>query len=449
MSSATPSRPTRVAVVGAGISGLSCAWLLAQRCDVTLFEAEPRPGGHSDTVQWQGAGVDNGFIVYNERTYPNLTALFAHLGVATQASDMSFAVSLDRGRFEYSGRGLRGLFAQPGNLANPVFWGMLADVLRFFRRARADAMREVPGTLAQYLEAGGYGPWFRERYLYPMAAAIWSTPAMDVGAHPAEAFLRFNRNHGLLDLLDRPVWRTVTGGSRAYVRRLAEPLAPNAVMGRRVRAVTREGSGVAVHTEDGETHRFDRAVLATHADESLRLLARPTAAEQRLLGAFAYGANDAVMHTDITAMPRRRAAWSSWNYLADTAASRRRPSITYWMNRLQGLHGMEPVFVTLNPIAAIDPARVVRRREYRHPLFTEATLAAQKQLWSLQGVGGIWYCGAWFGAGFHEDGLQAGLAVAEAIGGLRRPWRVSTESGRIYLPAAYRRTGDRLAWVPA
>ena len=313
---------------------------------------------------------------------------------------------------------------------------MLRDILRFFRQARIDADRDVPGTLADYLDAGGYGRAFRERYLYPMAAAIWSTPAMDVGAHPAEAFLRFNRNHGLLDLVDRPVWRTVLGGSREYVRRLAAPQAGNAVIGRRVRQIVRQEGGVMVHDEAGGQRRFDQIVLATHADEALRMLASPTEDERHLLGAFAYGANDAVMHTDIGAMPRRRAAWSSWNYRADSAAAAHRPSITYWMNRLQGLDGLPPVFVTLNPLRPIDPALVLRQRQYRHPLFTEATLAAQKRLWSLQGVGGVWFCGAWFGAGFHEDGLQAGLAVAEEIGGLQRPWRVPAESGRIFLPDA-------------
>lgn len=426
----------RVAVIGAGISGLSCAWLLSKSCEVTLYEAAPHLGGHSDTVEWCGVGVDNGFIVYNERTYPNLTALFAHLGVTTRESEMSFGVSRDGGRFEYAGGDWRGLFAQPSNLGNPAFWSMLKDILRFFRQASADADREVAGTLADYLDAGGYGAPFRERYLYPMAAAIWSTPAMDVGAHSAQAFLRFNRNHGLLDLVDRPVWRTVEGGSRNYVRRLADALGHDSVIRRRVSAVSRQDGAVMLLDDAGEHRRFDQVVLATHPDEALRLIAAPSEAEQRLLGVFSYGANDAVMHTDTSAMPRRRAAWSSWNYLADSAAMERRPSITYWMNRLQGLNDVPPVFVTLNPLLPIDPALVVRQRQFRHPLFTQATLAAQKQLWSLQGAGGLWFCGAWFGAGFHEDGLQAGLAVAEAIGEVRRPWRVAAESGRIFLPQA-------------
>ena len=431
--SVSGSRP-KVAVVGSGISGLSCAWLLARSCDVTLYEAEDRLGGHSDTVDWEGAGIDNGFIVYNERTYPNLTALLAHLRVPTQASDMSFALSLDQGRFEYAGGDLKGLLAQPSNLLRPAYWSMLRDTLRFFRQARIDADRPVAGSLESYLDAGGYGQAFRDLYLYPMAAAIWSTPAMEVGAQSAEAFLRFNRNHGLLDLTDRPVWRTVTGGSCSYVEALGQALCLMTRLKSRIRSVLREADGVAVVIETGEHHKFDQVVLATHADDSLRMIGEPTVADRDLLGAFAYADNEAVMHTDVRAMPRRRAAWSSWNYLAESRSRQRRPSITYWMNRLQELKGYQPVFVTLNPIADLDPAKVIRRRIYRHPVFTEATLAAQKRLWSLQGQGGLWFCGAWFGAGFHEDGLQSGLAVAEAIGSVRRPWRVPAESGRIFLP---------------
>jgi len=430
-------RRASVAVIGGGISGLSCAWLLAQGSDVTLYEAEPRLGGHSDTVAWQGAGVDNGFIVYNELTYPNLTALFAHLGVATRASDMSFAFSLDGGAFEYSGGNMRGLAAQPSNLLKPAYWKLLAEILRFFRQARADADHEVGGSLGRYLDAGGYSEAFRQRYLYPMAAAIWSTPARDVAAHPAQAFLRFNRNHGLLDLTARPVWRTVVDGSRAYVAAIAAAIGPAATrLDNRVRAVTRSDDGVTVTDAAGEQRRFDDVVLAVHADDALRLIEAPTAIDRELLGAFAYQDNVAVMHTDERAMPRRRAAWASWNYLAESGPGRRLPAVTYWMNRLQGLDQLPDVFVTLNPGAALGDDHVIRRHTYRHPLFTQATLAAQKRLWSLQGQGGLWLCGAWFGAGFHEDGCQAGLAVAEAIGGVKRPWRVADESGRIFLPPA-------------
>ena len=425
----------RVAVIGAGISGLACAWLLSRACDVTLYEAEHKLGGHSDTVAWNGVAVDNGFIVYNERTYPNLTALFAHLAVETQATDMSFAVSLDHGRLEYSGSGLRGLVAQRANVLRPRYWSMLKDILRFFREARADAGREDLGSLEQYLDAGAYGRPFRDDYLYPMAAAIWSTPAMDVGAQPASAFIRFNLNHGLLDLFDRPQWRTVVGGSVSYVRAIAAELGER-MTGRPVRTVSRQENGVVVTDATGETRTFDDVVLATHADQALRLLDMATPQERDLLGAFRYALNEAVMHTDIRAMPQRRAAWSSWNYMANGAIADRRPAITYWMNLLQNIRDREDVFVTLNPAVEIAPDRIIRRAQYEHPMFTQETLAAQRRLWSLQGEGGVWFCGAYFGAGFHEDGLQAGLAVAEAIADVRRPWRVQDESGRIYLGAA-------------
>lgn len=427
------STKPRVAVIGAGISGLSAAWLLSRSCEVTIYEEEARPGGHSDTVDWNGVPVDNGFIVYNERTYPNLTALFAHLGVPTQASEMSFSVSIDGGEFEYSGGNLLGLVAQTSNVLRPRYWAMLKDIVTFFSKARHDVGRQDLGTLEQYLDARGYGAAFRQNYLYPMAAAIWSTPAMDVGAQPAEAFIRFNRNHGLLDLVNRPQWRTVVGGSRAYVGKLAGEIGGQMFLGRGARGVARADEKVVVTDVSGEARTYDHVVLATHADQALRLIETPTDDERRYLGAFRYASNEAVMHTDPIAMPVRKGAWASWNYIADRRAGEKRPAITYWMNRLQGIDPKKPVFVSLNPVADIPKSRIVRRATYEHPMFTQETLDAQKKLWSLQGVGGLWFCGAHFGAGFHEDGLQSGLAVAEEIGGVRRPWRVADESGRIYV----------------
>jgi len=424
--------PLRVAVIGGGISGLSAAWLLAKTCDVTLYEANSRLGGHCDTFDVRGTPVDCGFIVYNERTYPNLTALFAHLKVPTRESNMSFAVSIDDGRLEYSGAGFRGLVAQRADLVRPRYWSMLSDTLRFFREARKDVGREDLGRLSAYLNARGYGQAFREDYLYPMAAAVWSTPAMKVADYPAESFIRFNLNHGLLDLVDRPLWRTVVGGSRVYVRALAERLGA-ALIGSPAGGVRRTGDGVLVSDVNGETRRFDRLVLATHADEALRLVEDPTGPEREILRAFAYVSNDATLHTDPRAMPRRRAAWASWNYMARSDGADRRVSVTYWMNSLQHLPDLPPVFLSLNPFVEIPESRVLRRVRYEHPMFTGATRAAQKRLWSLQGVGGVWFCGAYFGYGFHEDGLQAGLAVAEEIGGVRRPWSVAGETDRLHL----------------
>lgn len=431
-----PERPMRIGVVGAGISGLSAAWLLSRRHDVTLFETEHRLGGHSNTVDVGETPVDTGFIVYNEKTYPNLTALFAHLGVATKASNMSFGVSLDGGRLEYSGSGLSGLFAQPRNLASPRFASMLADLLRFYRHARRDLPTMGLESLDHYLDANKYGQAFRDDHLYPMAAAIWSTPAADVGAYPAAAFVRFCENHGLLQLTDRPVWRTVVGGSRSYVARLREDFGGRIKTGRTVRAVRRHDVGVTIVDAAGGESHFDQIVIATHADQALAMLDQPTSAERDVLGAFRYSRNDAVLHSDPRLMPRRRKAWSAWNYLADRRSDTRL-CVTYWMNRLQNIAGEQQLFVTLNPSIDPDPATISYLTSYDHPLFDAGAMAAQARLWSLQGDGGVWFCGAYFGAGFHEDGLQAGLAVAEALGGVRRPWRVADESGRIGLPQGH------------
>jgi len=431
------ARPLRIAVIGTGISGMSAAWLLSRRHDVSVFEADGRIGGHSNTVDAGAVPVDTGFIVYNEATYPNLTALFRHLDVPTKPSEMSFAVSLDDGRLEYAGTNLFGLFAQRRNLARPRFWSMLGDLRRFYRNAPRDAATLGAATLDDYLDAGGYGAALRDDHLYPMAAAIWSTPAAEIGRYPAAAFIRFCDNHGLLRLKERPVWRTVEGGSREYVARLTHSFAARIAVGRGIRYVRRVAGGVEIGDAPGRAQMFDHAVIATHADQALLMLADPGPEERRLLGAFGYNENLAVLHCDPGLMPRRRRAWASWNYLSQGAGATKCLSVTYWMNRLQGIPEATPLFVTLNPDREPQPSRVIRRETYHHPLYDAAAMAAQERLWSLQGVRNTWFCGAYFGAGFHEDGLQAGLAVAEALGGGRRPWTVAGESGRIrLLPAA-------------
>ena len=433
-------RPSDIAVIGSGISGMAAAWLLSQRHRVTVYEREDRLGGHTNTVDVPSpagpAPVDTGFIVYNERNYPNLTALFRHLEVPTKASDMSFSVSLDGGALEYAGNNLGTLFAQPRNLLRPRFWAMLRDLLRFYRTA--PYLLDDPGheglTLGAYLDRQGYSRAFIEDHLLPMAAAIWSSPARAMRDHPAVSFVRFCQNHGLLSLGNRPPWRTVEGGSREYVRRLTSAYAERVRLDCGVRRLRRASDHVLVEDGAGRIARHDHAVVACHADEALAMLDDPDPEEIGLLGAFRYERNLAVLHSDPGLMPLRRAVWSSWNYLGE-----RRPEseqglcVTYWMNRLQSIPESTPYFMTLNPHRSPLQGSIQASFLYDHPMFNAEAAKAQRRLWTLQGRRNTWFCGAYFGAGFHEDGLQAGLAVAEALGGVRRPWRVAEESGRIHL----------------
>jgi predicted NAD/FAD-binding protein len=430
----------RIAVIGGGVAGLSAAWLLSQAHDVTLFEADGRLGGHANTVIASGAAgeapVDTGFIVYNEPNYPNFTALLDWLGVASQPADMALSVSLDDGAFEYSSYGALGLFAQTSNLFSTRFWAMLRDVGRFYRHGPKDlAGLEAPLTsLEAYLEEKGYCQAFRDDHLLPQAAAIWSTPLSAIREYPAAALIRFFQNHGMMSVFGRGLWRTVSGGSQTYVRALSARFRGVTRVGVAVAGVRREAAGVAVEFPDGSADRFDAVVLATHADTALGLLKTPTAAERRLLPAFRYSQNTAVLHTDPALMPKRRRAWTSWNHIGRRDAPHE-GCVTYWMNRLQGLPRSPDLFVTLNPSKPLDPAKVIRTDAYDHPLFDAGAIAAQRQLWDLQGADRIWYCGSYFGHGFHEDALQAGLAVAEQLGGVRRPWTVAEESGRIHVSA--------------
>lgn len=434
-----PSAPRRIAVVGSGIAGLSAAWLLGQRHRVTLYEAEGRAGGHSNTVLAETpagpVAVDTGFIVYNDRNYPNLTALFEHLRVKTQASDMSFAASLDGGRVEYSSTGLNGLVGQPGNLLRPGYYLMLRDVLRFYREAPALLKRnDLNGlTLGEYLDAGGYADSFVEEHLLPMGAAIWSTTAREMRAYPLEAFVRFFASHGLLDLVKRPKWRTVTGGSREYVRALLRTIADVRLSSSIEKIVRRQGL-VEIFDRLGRNDVFDGVVIATHADQALGLLADPDEEERRTLGAFRYTDNLAVLHSDPALMPRRKHVWASWNYIGERDGDEdRQLCVTYWMNRLQSLDPAHPLFVTLNPSRPVAAGKLHQAINYTHPLFDQRAIEAQRQLWRLQGVHNTWFAGSYFGHGFHEDALQSGLSAAELAGGVRRPWQVAGESDRITL----------------
>ena len=351
---------------------------------------------------------------------------------------MSFAVSLDGGRMEYAGGYVSQLLAQRRNLIRPRFWSMLSDLVRFYRNAPndLDGLEKTGLTLGEYLNARNYGRAFCEDHLLPMAAAIWSMPTEDVLGYPAHAFIRFHENHGLLKLSGRPLWRTVTGGSRTYVEKLSEPFSDRIKKGVKVLSVERRSNGVILHTSKRQSERYDQVVIAAHADQALALLAQPTCEEQRLLSAFRYTKNEAVLHCDERLMPNRRRAWASWNYIGSNRSSSTNDlMVTYWMNSLQALPGTIPLFVTLNPNCEIEEDKIYQRQQFKHPVIDNAALAAQQKLWSLQGQQGVWYCGAYFGSGFHEDGLQAGLAVAEAITGLKRPWSVVNESGRIVLGA--------------
>lgn len=439
LDSSTLGERKNIAVIGSGISGMSAAWLLRQRHDVTVFEKDARTGGHSNTVTVETSlgptPVDTGFIVFNEATYPNLVALFEHLGVRTQTSDMSFGVSLNAGALEYSSVGALAFLRGGRNLMSPRFWSMTLDLLRFYRDAPGELLgadRE-PISLGEYLSRRGYGDAFQRDHLLPQAAAIWSASLEEIHQYPACAFVRFFENHGLLQFAGRPKWRTVEGGSRAYVNQLLAPLAGRVRTNAAAASVRREGAGVSIRDVDGAAHRFDEVVIAAHADSALAMLDDASPTERALLGAFRYTKNRAVLHSDAALMPRRRPLWASWNYVGENQAGG--CVVSYWMNRLQNLGCDEQLFLTLNPVTEPDAAKVLYETEYDHPLFDIAAIRAQRQLWSLQGVRNTWFCGAYFGAGFHEDGLQAGLAVAEQLGGVSRPWRVADESGRIHVAA--------------
>lgn len=415
----------RIAVVGSGIAGLSAAWLLAPDHEVVLFEANDYAGGHSNTVDVTLDGitwpVDTGFLVHNDRTYPNLIQLLPLLGVETHESEMTFSVSLPEADVEWAGASLATLFAQARNLWRPAFWGMVSDILRFNRNAAGLLLKAEAGdmTLQQLLEDGDYGQAFRDWYLYPMGAAIWSSPLKDMAYFPAASFLKFCMNHGLLQIFDRPQWRTIKKGSRQYVQAMLKKL-PDVRLSTAVLEVKRETEGVSVRSA-GHTEFFDRVIMACHTDQALALLSDAHAEEYKVLSAIRYQANTAYLHTDTRLMPQRRRAWSAWNYYGVSGDNTNPVAVTYWLNCLQSLLFTRDVFVTLNPPTPPAANHVLQKFDYAHPLLDQNARKAQQELVEIQGMDRVYFCGAWAGYGFHEDGLKAGMKVAQLLGA-SIPW---------------------------
>ena len=410
----------RIAVVGSGISGLASAWLLSQAHEVVLFEAEDYLGGHTHTHAVEQAGrryaVDTGFIVHNPAHYPLLTRLFDDLGVATQPTTMSFSVHDARTGLEYNATSLDGLFCQRRNLFSPRFLGMVRDLLRFYRQAPQLLQGDGPGpTLGDWLEANGYGEAFRDLHLVPMASALWSSPPQQILQFPARYLVQFMANHQMLQVSGRPEWRVVRGGSATYVSALRARWQVHERLRCPVRAIRRDGHGVLVDSRIANGERFDHVVLACHSDQALALLADASADERDILGAIPYQRNEVVLHTDARLLPRQRKAWAAWN--AHVPAEPDAPcTVSYCMNLLQGLQSPDPFVVTLNRSEAIDPAKVLRRITYHHPVYTPLSVAAQRRRAQIQGVNRTWFAGAYWGWGFHEDGMRSAVEVAHGLG---------------------------------
>ncbi len=423
----------KIAVIGSGIAGISAAWLLthhAPNTTITLYEKNPRLGGHAHTVDVTLDGfkhpVDTGFLVFNDWTYPNLIALFKHLDVETAASDMSFSVKLSdrahQSRLEWSGSNLATMFSQPANLFKPQFWRMLQDIVRFNREATALVAggAAMTGTVGEFIAARGFGVAFRDWYLAPMAGSIWSTPTQKIADFPLATLLNFCHNHGLLSVNHRPQWRTVMNGAKTYLDKMAAGLA-DIRLDAGVSAITRETDAVYV-TARGVREKFDHLIFACHSDEALALLAQPGVDEFNTLAAIPYQPNTAILHTDETLLPVRKRAWAAWNYLGAFEGDLDAPvSLSYWLNRLQPLPFKTPVIVTMNPIKAPNPAKIIKTIAYDHPVFTPASIGAKRKLRTLQGQQRTWYAGAWTRYGFHEDGLMSGISVARALGATV-PW---------------------------
>lgn len=416
-----PDAPKRIAVIGGGISGLAAAYGLADQHQVTVFEAEPRFGGHARTVRAGARGdvaVDTGFIVFNYVNYPHLTALFRDLDVPVKRSDMSFGVSLNNGRLEYALRSLDALFGQRRNALNPRFILMIRDILRFNAKAYDHAAGQPELTIGALLTEMRMGAAFRDHYLYPICSAIWSTPRNGIADFPAEALLRFMRNHGLMQSRGRHGWWTVYGGSNVYVQRLVQNLRNRGVQlqaSAPVAGVWRKPEGVSLRVIGGEAQSFDHVIFACHADQALRLLADADDLERRALGAVKFQNNRAFLHCDPVVMPRQKRCWSSWIY-RDAGPDAPETGVTYWMNRLQSLPDSDPLFVSLNPSDAIDPRKIYDEHVFRHPVFDHAALKAQNEIAAMQGRRDTWFAGAWLRNGFHEDGFASAKRITRRLG---------------------------------
>ncbi|SEN02850.1 NAD(P)/FAD-dependent oxidoreductase [Palleronia pelagia] len=412
--------PRRIAIIGGGISGMAAAYLLKDRHNVTLYEAEPRLGGHARTVMAGKRGdqpVDTGFIVFNKVNYPHLVSLFDELDVPVTESNMSFGLSARGGRLEYGLADLRTVFAQRRNVANPAFLRMLRDIVRFNKLARDTVTPDM--TIGALIERLRLGAWFRDYYILPFSGAIWSTPCRGILDFPAEALVRFFENHALLGYEGQHQWYTVQGGSVEYVRRLEAALTRAGVelrTGAPVAQVRRDAAGVHVDTHGAGSDHFDEVIFATHSDQALALLEKPTAPEREALGAVRYQPNHAVLHADASVMPRRRAVWSSWVYKEPQTGPADRIALSYWMNSLQPIPQDDPMFVTLNGGDGIDPGLIYDEVTFSHPVYDRAALRGQAQIRAMNGANGTWFCGAWMRNGFHEDGFASAVDVAEAMG---------------------------------
>ncbi|MDY7064358.1 hypothetical protein PsexTeo8_07700 [Pseudomonas extremaustralis] len=411
----------KIAIIGSGIAGLTSAYLLSRRHDITVFEAGDRIGGHTHTVnvtvEGQAYAVDTGFIVFNDWTYPNFIRLLGQIGVTFKPTEMSFSVCDEQAGFEYNGNTLNSLFAQRRNLLSPGFWGMLRDILRFNRQAPLDLQAQrisADMTLGDYLEAGGYGPRFIRHYIVPMGAAIWSMSLADMLKFPLQFFVRFFKNHGLLSIDDRPQWCVIEGGSSRYIEPLTHGFRERIRLDCPVHLVERDAEGVVIHSAAG-TEAFDKVVFACHSDQALALLGAPSEAEQQILGALPYADNDVVLHTDTRLLPDRRLAWASWNYRL-TGDAQKQAAVTYDMNILQGIDSATTFCVSLNQTPMINPLKILARYTYAHPQYSLAAVAAQARWEELNGAQHTHYCGAYWANGFHEDGVVSALRVAQAFG---------------------------------